>query len=614
MRLNQPSLYSHIASCWCVNLAGVDQQVITETKQSEDNDDEQHEENEEEDNDLEKSNKRTREHQHNIGGEEEDLSAIQGITTLRSSYVISNSRTSESTTTWPIPLRSMIPPNNPTEKEESEDDKNLNVSSVSSETKANENTKSTRNIMTQKKIGSKREMMSFALPALGIFLCAPLLSNIDNAFVGKTVGTAGLAALSPATVCIDEMLNLFSFISRATTGIVSRAYSSGTRTNSNSNSKNDNHENDIGGEGNIAAAREVASTPLTFAIGCGIFLSIFYALLTPKLLAMLNVDPILRPPAASYVYWRGAIATAALVQSVCLSTLLATRDAITPLKIVILAAVVNVVADSLLCVYPFRWGCAGAAAATAFATLFSCGKMLMDLSKKKLLPQVRVPKLADLKELLEYVGPLFVLVISRLIGIVSMQRRAMTFGTDALAAYQICINTMTFFFLFGEPLSQLHQTKLPAFLDAKDKKSTSSTMKSVLTLACITSIGVGLVTLMTLAFGTGIFTADPAVQKIVKNVLPAVTTSVMSVILSVTFDGAMLASRDFNFIIVVGILETVIQLMILPRCMNLSTVFLSFLLRQIVYIVAVVGRIAAGKGALGKVLMAQDGCIIEVGT
>lgn len=71
---------------------------------------------------------------------------------------------------------------------------------------------------------SKREMLGFAIPALGIFLSNPLLSNIDNAFVGRTVGTAGLAALSPATICTDQMLYLFSFLGRATTGIVSRAY------------------------------------------------------------------------------------------------------------------------------------------------------------------------------------------------------------------------------------------------------------------------------------------------------------------------------------------------------------------------------------------------------
>lgn len=44
---------------------------------------------------------------------------------------------------------------------------------------------------------SKRQMLGFAIPALGIFLCNPLLSNIDNAFVGRMSGTSGLAALSP---------------------------------------------------------------------------------------------------------------------------------------------------------------------------------------------------------------------------------------------------------------------------------------------------------------------------------------------------------------------------------------------------------------------------------
>lgn len=200
---------------------------------------------------------------------------------------------------------------------------------------------------------SKREMLKFAIPALGIFLSQPLMSNIDNAFVGKTAGTIGLAALSPATICTDQMLYLFSFLSRATTGIVSRAYAS----------KNTEEEN-------IAAARDAASGPLTFSIISGILLSIFYIFFTPKMLAALKVDPILRPASASYVYWRGSISWAALTQSVCLSIMLATRDAITPLKVISLAAAVNVIGDTLLCVYPFRMGTAGAAAATAFATVF----------------------------------------------------------------------------------------------------------------------------------------------------------------------------------------------------------------------------------------------------
>lgn len=106
---------------------------------------------------------------------------------------------------------------------------------------------------------SKRQMLRFAVPALGIYLTNPLLSNIDNAFVGRTVGTVGLAALSPATICTDQMIYLFSFLGRATTGIVSRAYYTG------------------GKEGNTEQAREAGSARKCKAL-CPIL--IYYAILS----------------------------------------------------------------------------------------------------------------------------------------------------------------------------------------------------------------------------------------------------------------------------------------------------------------------------------------------
>lgn len=175
-----------------------------------------------------------------------------------------------------------------------------------------------------------------AIPALGIFLCNPLLSNIDNAFVGRTVGTQGLAALSPATVCTDQMLYLFSFLGRATTGLASRAY---------------------GMDKNKKAVVKAVSPAFSVALLFGVLLSFGYAFLTPSMLALLKVKPVLRSSAASYIYWRGSIAWAALLQSVSLSVLLATRDSITPLKIVALAGVVNVIGDAALCVWPLQWGC-----------------------------------------------------------------------------------------------------------------------------------------------------------------------------------------------------------------------------------------------------------------
>ena len=70
----------------------------------------------------------------------------------------------------------------------SEDDINAELSSISNTSNDDDDDDSKKNDSSS----SKREMLKFAIPALGIYLTNPLLSNIDNAFVGRTVGAVGL--------------------------------------------------------------------------------------------------------------------------------------------------------------------------------------------------------------------------------------------------------------------------------------------------------------------------------------------------------------------------------------------------------------------------------------
>jgi len=359
---------------------------------------------------------------------------------------------------------------------------------------------------------SKRNMLKFALPALGIFLCNPLLSNIDNAFVGKTTGTMGLAALSPATICTDQMLYMFSFLGRATTGLVSRSYDYDEATK----------------QGNTTAAREAASAPLSVALLAGFVVTGFYAKYTSSMLSLLKVEPTLRGPAASYIHWRGAIAWAAMAQNVMLNILLATRDAITPLKIVALAAFVNVIGDATCCAWPFRMGCGGAAAATAFATLFSSAFMMRSLWRKNVLPSLKLPTRQEIMSLLEFTGPLVAITVTRLLGTINMQRAASRLGVQQLAAYQMSINVMFLFMLFGEPLSQLSQTQLPALVDSLQPKGRliRDTLKSILILAIGAAVTVGGVAALTLGLGTGMFSSDIGVQSLAKHCAPSLFCAV----------------------------------------------------------------------------------------
>mmetsp|Transcript_10025 Transcript_10025/g.14809 ORF Transcript_10025/g.14809 Transcript_10025/m.14809 type:complete len:579 (+) Transcript_10025:82-1818(+) len=450
---------------------------------------------------------------------------------------------------------------------------------------------------------SKRQMLSFAIPALGIYLTSPLLSNIDNAFVGRTTGTAGLAALSPATICTDQMLYLFSFLSRATTGIVSSAYGSA-----------DDEESEEGRR--TQKAKDAASAPFTVSLVTGILLTFFYmwggtSLLLSALLRNNSAKSEIFTNASSYVLLRGISSWAALSQSICLSILMATRDAITPLKIIALSALVNVIGDALFCVWPFRGGCAGAAAATSIATLLSYGCMIGALKKKKLLPQLRKPKLEEVKGLLDFTGPLLAITLTRLAGFLAMQKSAIKLGVTHLATYQLCLNVVIFFLLFGEPLSQLSQTKLPALLkreeDGKDKEigvQVAATFKSILVLAVYAAIGVGGVAFGSVAFGSGLFSSDVAVQSLARSASPAVFMSVFSAVMAVAVDGALMASRDFGFMLTCGLFSFALQLLLLQRhCTSINFIFGTFTMRLGSYAILGLMRVFVfGGGRLGRVI------------
>jgi Na+-driven multidrug efflux pump len=296
------------------------------------------------------------------------------------------------------------------------------------------------------------------------------------------------------------------------------------------------------------------------------------------------------------------VAWAALAQSVCLSILMSIRDPLTPLKIIGLAAMLNVLADFLLCVWPLHTGCAGAAAATAFATLVSCGFMLKALSEKDILPSIRIPSKAEFISLLDYTGPLLAITITRMAGFVAMQKTATRLGTETLAGYQVCVNLLIFFLLFGEPLSQISQTKLPGFLDQQDSTSIRECLKSVSILAAVTSVVIAAIASSAAQFGAAIFTSDAVVQEIARTASPSLFFAVIASILAVAVDGALMASRDYTVMLVLGICTFAGQLLLLQRCTTVSNILLVFALRLGTYACFASGRIVLGFGQVGKCL------------
>jgi len=217
-----------------------------------------------------------------------------------------------------------------------------------------------------------------------------------------------------------------------------------------------------------------------------------------------------------------------------------------------------------------------------------------------MLPKLCIPSRTDIQSLNEFTGPLLAVTVIRLLGFLNMQKAAMRLGVNHMASYQLSVNIIFFFLLFAEPLSQLSQTKLPSLLDVPVNNQVRATLKSILFLGASLSLGIGAIAAFTLKFGTSLFSSDLAVQTLSKNLTPAVFFTVTTAIFAVTVDGALLASKEFGYMIGIGTFSALLQWRLLQTASSVFYIYTTFTLRLGVYAIGALIRMALGRGTLGR--------------
>jgi hypothetical protein len=70
----------------------------------------------------------------------------------------------------------------------------------------------------------------------------------------------------------------------------------------------------------------------------------------------------------------------------------------------------------------------------------------------------------------------------------------------------------------------------------------------------------------------------------------------------VTVDGAMLASRDFTYMLIQGLSTMFLQIKLLDNCSSISGVFSTYTIRLGSYAIISLLRVALGKGPLGRAI------------
>ncbi|XP_062224266.1 protein DETOXIFICATION 46, chloroplastic-like [Phragmites australis] len=374
-----------------------------------------------------------------------------------------------------------------------------------------------------------RDIAVFAGPALGLWICGPLMSLIDTMVIGQT-SSLQLAALGPGTVFCDYLCYIFMFLSVATSNMVATSVA-----------KKDEE-----------LARHQVSMLLFVALACGIGMFLFTKVFGTQVLTAFtgsgNYDII--SAANTYAQIRGFAWPAVLVGLVAQSASLGMKDSWGPLKALAAASVINGVGDILLCSV-CGYGIAGAAWATMVSQIVAAFMMMQNLNSKGFRAfSFMVPSARELLQIFEIAAPVFVTMTSKVAFYALLTYSVTSMGAITLAAHQVMINILCMCTVWGEPLSQTAQSFMPELIYGANRNLIKARMllKSLVIIGMITGVTLGTIGTLVPWLFPSIFTNDQmVVQQMHKILIPyfgvlLVTPSVHCL------EGTLLAGRDLRYL------------------------------------------------------------------
>ena len=214
------------------------------------------------------------------------------------------------------------------------------------------------------------KIIKFAIPAVGVWLCSPLLSLIDTSSVGLLSGTAQQAALNPAVAVTDYTALMVAFMYTATTNLVASASAL---------------EKDLEDK---PKTRKTLVQSIQLSGFVGLFLGTMLSTLAPILLRGIigndTIDPEIFSAALRYVRIRALGFPAAVIIGSSQSACLGLQDIKSPMYVLLAAAIVNFIGDMIFVPNANAWigGAAGAAWATVFSQYAALGMFLKWLRSK----------------------------------------------------------------------------------------------------------------------------------------------------------------------------------------------------------------------------------------
>ncbi|KAF5202741.1 Detoxification 46 protein [Thalictrum thalictroides] len=367
-----------------------------------------------------------------------------------------------------------------------------------------------------------QEIALFAGPAVGLWICGPLMSLIDTAVIGQG-SSLELAALGPGTVVCDYASYVFMFLSIATSNMVATS---------------------LAREGKKEVQHKI-SMLLFVGFTCGLGMLLLTKVAGAQLLTAFagpkNLNVV--PAANTYVQIRGLAWPAILVGWVAQSASLGMKDSWGPLKALAVASAVNAIGDIVLCCF-LGYGIAGAAWATMVSQVVAAFMMIESLNKKGFNAfSVSIPSPKELLKIFELAAPVFITMISKVAFYSLLTYSATSMGTLTMAAHQVMIQVYCMCTVWGEPLSQTAQSFMPELIFGIDRslKKARRLLKSLLIIGAITGSVLGIIGTAVPWFFPYLFTADSEVVGEMHKVLLAYWTALVVTPATHSLEGTLLS-------------------------------------------------------------------------
>ncbi len=369
-----------------------------------------------------------------------------------------------------------------------------------------------------------RRIVALAIPALGTLAIEPLYVLTDTAIVGR-LGTEPLAGLALAATVLLVTVAGCNFLSFATTSRIAHHRGAGERS----------------------AAADAAVQALWLAAVIGLPLGAVLALVAPWAASVLGGQGAVLTAATTYLRISAFGLPAILIALASLGVLRGALDLRTPLVIIAVASVTNVILE-IIAVFVLDLGIAGSAWSTVIVQWGAAVAYLVVLRPHLAARHTLRPRLHELAPLLRAGGHLGVRVIAMLAVIVTVTALAARVDDQTLAAHQIVFQLMSLLALALDALAIPAQTFVAEALGGSRSDEAVVVGHAATRLSLIAASAIALALVVTAPLLPHLFTTDAAVASRATAGIVVLAVLQLPAAIAFALDGVLIGAGDYRFL------------------------------------------------------------------